>query len=84
MEKRNNSFDEIYERLKEEDDEDQIKKWNEAIIPKLILLFPLLIFLFTFLRINTDKSLMDLLTFILIGGGLVLFGIFLNFLLSKK
>tara|TARA_Y100001933_G_scaffold260014_1_gene311185 strand:- start:968 stop:1222 length:255 start_codon:yes stop_codon:yes gene_type:complete len=84
MEKGNNSFEEMYERLKEEDDENQIKKWNEAIIPKFILLFPLLIFLFTFLRINTDKSLMDLLTFILIGGGLVLFGIFLNFLLSKK
>jgi len=40
-------------------------------------------FCFNFLKINTDKSIIDLLGFIAIGVLLVCGGIFLNYLLSK-
>tara|TARA_B100000965_G_scaffold6553_1_gene5160 strand:+ start:427 stop:681 length:255 start_codon:yes stop_codon:yes gene_type:complete len=84
MEKEKNDLDRIYQKLQEEDDPNDMKKWNEAIITKLVLLFPLLIFLITFLRINNDKSIFDLITFIVFGGGLVFVGILLNFVLSDK
>ena len=84
MKKEKNDLDQMYQKLQEEDDPNDIKKWYEAIIPKFILLFPLLIFLITFLRINNDKSIVDLITFILFGGGLVLVGVLLNFALSDK
>ena len=65
-----------------EEDTD-IKKWNQALIPKAILLFPPIAYALTFLKINTDKSIIDLLGFIAIGVLLVFGGIFLNYLLSK-
>ena len=81
MEKERIKLEKMYKELNEEDND--IKKWNQALIPKAILLFPLIIFALTFLRINTDKSIIDLLAFIAIGGLLVSCGIFLNYLLSK-
>ena len=60
-----------------------IKKWNQALVAKAMLLFPLIVFVLTFLKINTDKSLIDLLGFLAMGGLLVSGGIFLNYLLSK-
>ena len=60
-----------------------IKKWNQALLPKAILLFPPIAFVLTFLKINTDKSIIDLLLFVVMGGLLVSGGIFLNYLLSK-
>ena len=71
----------IYQELNEEDTD--IKKWNQALIPKAILLFPLIAFFLTFLKINTDKSLIDLLGFLAVGCLLVFGGIVLNYLLSK-
>ena len=50
---------------------------------KTILLFPPVAFAITFLKINTDKSIIDLLRFLVMGGLLVSGGIFLNYLLSK-
>ena len=40
-------------------------------------------FAITFFRVNTDKSIIDSLGFLAIGGLLVSAGIFLNYLLSK-
>ena len=60
-----------------------INKWNQALIPKAILLFLSIAFALTFLKINTYKSTIDLLGFIAIGVLLVFGGIFLNYLLSK-
>ena len=71
----------MYQEINEEDTE--IKKWNQAIIPKAILLFPLIAFILTFLKINTDKSIIDLLGFVSIGFLLISGGIFLNYLISK-
>ncbi len=84
MKNNKNNLEEIIQKIQEEDDSLDLKKWNESIGSKIILLFPLFIFLITFLKINNDKSIFDLLAFILFGGGLVLIGIFINYMLSDK
>ena len=81
MEEERKKLEKIYQALNEEDTD--IKKWNQALIPKAILLLPPIAFALTFLRINTDKSIIDFLGFIAIGVLLVFGGIFLNYLLSK-
>jgi len=81
MEEERKKLEKIYQALNEEDTD--IKKWNQALIPKAILLFPPIAFALTFLKINTDKSIIDLLGFLSIGILLVFGGIFLNYLLSK-
>ena len=60
-----------------------MEKWNQSLIPKATLLFPPIVFVLTFLKINNDKSIIDLLGFVAMGGLLVSGGIFLNYLLSK-
>ena len=84
MSEKKESLEETLLKLKEDENQVDLKKWNEDVIPKLILLLPTLIFLFTFLKINTDKSIFDLLIFV--GGSslLVLFGVTLNFLFTKR
>ena len=82
MKEERKKLEQIYQALNEEDID--IKKWNQALIPKAILLFPPIAFALTFLKINTDKSIIDLLGFIAIGVLLVFGGIFLNYLLSKS
>ena len=81
MEEERKKLEKVYQELNEEDT--VIKKWNQALIPKVILLFPPIAFALTFLKINTDKSILDLLGFVAMGGLLVSGGVFLNFLLSK-
>ena len=82
MEEEREKLEKIYQKLNEEEDP-VIKKWNESIIPKVILLFPLIAFIMTFLKVNTDKTILDLFAFIAVGGLFVSGGIFLNYLLSK-
>ena len=74
-------LEKIYRALNEENI--NLKKWNQALIPKAILLFPLVAFTLTFLKINQDKSIIDLFGLVAMGGLLVSGGIFLNYLLSK-
>ena len=81
MEEEKKKLEKLYQELNEEDT--VIKKWNQALIPKIILLFPPITFTLTFLKINTDKSILDLLGFVAMGGLLVSGGLFLNYLLSK-
>ena len=81
MEEERKKLEKIYQELNAEDTD--IKKWNQALIPKAILLFPPTAFALTFLKINTDKSILDLLGFLAMGGLLVSGGVFLNYLLSK-
>ena len=71
----------MYQELNEE--HTVIKKWNQALISKAILLSPPLAFTLTFLKINTDKSILDLIGFLAMGGLLISGGVFLNYLLSK-
>ncbi len=74
-------LEKMYKKHNEEDKD--IKKWNESLISKSILLFPLVFFALTFLKVNTNKSILDLLAFMAVGALLVSLGIFLNYLLSK-
>ena len=82
MEEQKEKLERIYQKLNEEEDA-VLKKWHESIIPKIILLFPSIAFALTFLKVNTDKSILDLIIFIAVGGLLVAVGIFLNYFLSK-
>ena len=82
MEEDREKLEKIYQQLNEEEDT-ILKKWYQSLIPKAILLFPVIAFVFTFLKVNTDKSILDLLSFVAVGGLLVFGGIFLNYLLSK-
>ena len=82
MEEQEDKLERIYQKLNEEEDT-VLKKWYQSIIPKIILLFPSIAFALTFLKVNTDKSIFDLLIFIAVGGLLVAGGIFLNYFLSK-
>ena len=81
MEEERKKLEKMYQELNEEDTD--IKNWNQGLIPKAILLFPPIAFALTFLKINTDKSILDLLGFVAMGGLLVSGGLFLNYLLSK-
>ena len=81
MEEQKEKLERIYQKLNEENT--VLKKWYESIIPKIILLFPSIAFALTFLKVNTDKSILDLIIFIAVGGLLVTDGIFLNYFLSK-
>ena len=81
MEEERKKLEKMYRELNAEDSD--IKKWNQALIPKAILLFPPVAFALTFLKINTDKSIIDLILFVAMGVLLVSGGIFLNYLLSK-
>ena len=82
MEEQKENLERIYQKLNEEEDT-VLKKWYESIIPKTILLLPPIVFALTFLKVNTDKSILDLLIFIAVGGLLVAGGILLNYFLSK-
>jgi len=82
MEEQKDKLERIYQKLNEEEDT-VLKKWYESIISKIILLFPSIVFVLTFLKVNTDKSILDLLIFIAVGSLLVAGGIFLNYFLSK-
>ncbi len=81
MEGEGKKIEKMYQELNKEDID--VKKWNQALIAKAILLFPSIVFTLTFLKINTDKSILDLLGFLAISGLLVFGGIILNYLLSK-
>ena len=65
MEEERNKLEKMYQELNEEDND--IKKWNQALIPKVIILFPPIAFALTFLKINNDKSIIDLIEFLAIG-----------------
>ena len=81
MEEERKKLEKFYQELNNEDI--NLKEWHQALVPKTILLFPPIAFVLTFLKINTDKSIMDLFGFLAMGGFLISGGIFLNYLLSK-
>ena len=81
MEEERKKLEKLYQGLNNEDN--NFKEWHQALVPKIILLFPPIAFALTFLKINTDKSIIDLFGFLAMGGLLVSVGIFLNYLLSK-
>ena len=83
MEEYREKLEKMYQQLNEEEDP-LLKKWYQSLIPKVILLFPVIAFGFTFLKVNTDKSILDVLSFVAVVSLLVFGGIFLNYFLSKR
>tara|TARA_B100000945_G_scaffold248920_1_gene205435 strand:- start:349 stop:600 length:252 start_codon:yes stop_codon:yes gene_type:complete len=81
MEDEKEKLERMYQQLNEEDT--VIKKWNQSLISKMILLFPPVAFSLTFLKVNSDKSILDLLAFIAVGVLLISAGVYLNYLLSR-
>ena len=81
MEEERKKLEKLYQELNNEDI--NLKEWHKALVPKAILLLPPIAFALTFLKINTDKSIIDLFGFFAMSGLLVSGGIFLNYLLSK-
>ena len=47
-------LEKIYQQLNKEQDI-VLKKWYQSLIPRAILLLPIVAFGFTFLKVNTDK-----------------------------
>ena len=84
MGKDRDNLEKILQKLKEEESSLNLKKWNESFIPKIILLLPLLIFFITFLKVNSEKSILDLIAFIGLGAILIAGGLGLNFFLKKS
>ena len=61
MKEERKKLERFYQELNEKDT--VINKWNQALFPKVILLFLPITFALTFLKINTYKSILDLLGF---------------------
>ena len=80
MDEYREKLEKMYQELNEEQDP-ILKKWYQSLIPKAILLLPLVAFGFTFLKVNTDKSILDLLSFVVVGSLLVFGGIFFELFL---
>ena len=66
MEEQKDNLERIYQKLNEEEEDTILKKWYESIIPKIILLFPSIAFSLTFLKVNSDKSILDLFILLLL------------------
>ena len=79
MEEDREKLEKIFQQLNEEENT-VLKKWYQSLIPKAILLFPVVAFGLTFLKVNTDKSILDLLSFVAVGVLLVFAVIFLDYL----
>ena len=82
MEEDRYKLEKMYQQLNEDEDTNS-KKWYQSLLPKAILLFPLIAFFLTFLKVNTDKSIIDLLSFVAVGSLLVFGGVLLNYFLSQ-
>ena len=83
MEEYREKLEKMYQKLNEVEDP-VLKKMVSITYSKSILLFPVVAFGFTFLKVNTDKSILDLLSFVAVCSLLVFGGIFLNYFLSKR
>ena len=77
MEEYREKLEKMYQKLNEEEDP-VLKKWYQSLISKAILLLPVVAFSFTFLKVNSDISILNLLSFFAIGIILVFGGIFFS------
>ena len=83
MDNKTSDLEKTIKKLQEDYQEISSSKWYESIAYKIILLFPVMIFLISFLAVNSDKSILDLIYFISFGFVLIALGLVLYFL-SKK
>ena len=70
------------EALLEEDNE--IKKWNEGLLIKLLILLPIIIFILGLFILNRPEKLIDILFVFLYPVALIFIGLILLFIMRRK
>ena len=78
----NESLKEKFEILLDEDNE--IKKWNEGLLIKSLILLPIIIFLIGLFIVNRPENLTDLLFIFLYPVALILIGLILLYAMRSK
>ena len=66
------------------DDKDEIKKWNEGLLIKLLLVLPTIIFIVGLFIFNRPENLIDLLFILLYPIALILSGLIILFIMRSK
>ena len=66
------------------DEDNQIKKWNEDLLIKLLILLPIIIFIVGLFIVNRPETLTDILFVFLYPLALILIGLILLFVMRSK
>ena len=78
-----------YELLKDKleillDEDNEIKKWNEGLLIKSLIVLPIIIFIVGLLIVNRPETLQDILFVFLYPLALILIGLILLFVMRSK
>ena len=79
----------IYDLLKDKletllDEDNEIKKWNEGLLIKSLILLPIIIFIVGLFIVNRPETLTDILFVFLYPLALILIGLILLFVMRSK
>ena len=66
------------------DDENEIKKWNEGLFIKSLILLPIIIFIIGLFIVNRPENFIDLLFILVYPISLILLGLLILFAMSSK
>ena len=66
------------------DEDNEIKKWNEGLFIKLLILLPTIIFIIGLFFVNKPESLTDILFILIYPLGLVSIGLIILFAMTSK
>ena len=66
------------------DDENEIKKWNEGLFIKSLILLPIIIFIIGLFIVNRPENFIDLLFILFYPIALILVGLLILFAMSSK
>ena len=66
------------------DDDNEIKKWNEGLLIKSLILLPILIFIIGLFIVNRPENFIDLLFILVYPMALILLGLLILFAMSSK
>ena len=66
------------------DEDNEIKKWNEGLLIKLLILLPIIIFIVGLYIVNRPETLTDILFVFLYPLALILIGLILLFVMRSK
>ena len=66
------------------DEDNEIKKWNEGILIKSLILFPIIIFILGLFILNRPENIMEVLFILLYPLALIFIGLLLLFFMRSK
>ena len=66
------------------DEDNEIKKWNEGLLIKLLILLPIIIFIVGLFIVNRPETLIDILFLFLYPLAIILIGLILLFVMRSK